>query len=222
MSDYHYSNRTQAQEEASDSVFGHNHRVTLDSQAKWEERYAAQAPRRSEDACRFLQENRDRLPRTGLVCDLASGKGRNALFLARQGLEVVAIDFALGALKSCRDQACRANLPVHCVAADLTNYPIPRRAFDCIVNVNYLQRDLVPGIVGGLKPGGLLLFETMMTEQLRFTPRFNRDYLLQPGELLRMFRGLHLLSYREVILGTDSGNHDSLRAVASLVACRDS
>ena len=101
-------------------------------------------------------------------------------------------------------------MQIEAAAVDLTSFIIPPKAFDVIVNFNYLQRDLASGIIEGLKPGGLLVFETMTMDYLRYKPDFNPDFLLRPGELVQMFRGLHLIKYRESILQT--------RAVASLMA----
>ena len=97
------------------------------------------------------------------------------------------------------------------------NIPSPPDAFDVIVVFNYLQRGMMPEIISGLKPGGLLIFEAMTTGQLRWKPDFNPDYLLKPGELVQFCKGLHLIKYREA----DIPSGQSLRSVASLVARKE-
>ena len=68
-----------------------------------------------------------------------------------------------------------------------------------------------------LKPGGVLIMETMTIEMLRTRPDYSPDYLLQPGELRRTFADWEVLVYREgwVELGLNAP-----RAVASIVAKR--
>jgi SAM-dependent methyltransferase len=196
----------------------HNEAVSEQSErATWESRYAASEPPGGSEPADFLRDNRHQLPERGLACDLGAGDGRNAIFLARHGLEVVAIDFSLGALEKCGALARAHRLAVHCVVADLNGFPLPEGAFDCIINFNFLLRELALRIIAALKPGGVLVFETMTTEHRRFKPAFNPDFLLQPGELIEMFRGLHLIKYRETVLES----RNSLRAVASLIARKD-
>ena len=153
---------------------------------------------------------RNAVHRPQYIDDLVSGR--------LQPLEVVAIDFSLAALDRCGARAREQRVTLHRLAADLSDFPLPEDAFDCIINFNFLLRQLAPRIMAALKPGGVLIFETMTTDYLRFRPDFNRDFLLQPGELAAMFRGLRLLKYRETVLaGRETG-----RAVASLIACKDS
>jgi hypothetical protein len=102
--------------------------------------------------------------------------------------------------------------------ADLNSFVIPAGTFDVVINFNYLQRDLAPHIAAALKPGGVLIFETLTVDHLRHKPDFSPDYLLNRGELLRMFRGLHLIKYREAEI---QARH-SARAVASLLAMKNS
>jgi tellurite methyltransferase len=185
--------------------------------ALWESRYAARGGPGDLEPSAFLRDNRGQLPSRGRACDLGAGGGRNAVFLAHQGLEVLAIDFSLGALERCGALARSTGVTVHRVAADLSNFLLPENAFDCIINFNFLLRELAPRIITALRPGGVLVFETMTTEHHRFKPDFNPDFLLQPGELTGMFGGLRLIKYRETVCQT----RNSFRAVASLIARKD-
>jgi SAM-dependent methyltransferase len=108
-------------------------------------------------------------------------------------------------------------LRIHPVVADLNSFVIPAGIFDVVINFNYLQRDLAPHITAALKPGGVLIFETLTVDHLRHKPDFSPDYLLNRGELLEMFRGLHLMKYREAEI---QARH-SARSVASLLAVKN-
>ncbi|MEW6207242.1 MAG: methyltransferase domain-containing protein [Acidobacteriota bacterium] len=185
----------------------------MTDKAKWEARYAsAEKFLRSPSA--FLRENRDLLPREGLALDLAAGAGRNSVFLAQRGLEVIALDISERALQRCLQLARDRSARVYAAVLDLKRFDIPANSFDCIVNFNYLQRDLAPQITEGLKEGGLLVFESLTLEHLRWKPDFNADFLLRPGEVKEMFRDLLLLRYREATIRYGQ----VWRSVASLAA----
>lgn len=165
-------------------------------------------------AATLLQERRQLLPKGGRALDVAMGSGRNALFLARLGFQVVGIDISTEAVALCRQRAREQGLAVDAVLADLERFPLPREAFDLIINFYYLQRNLAPPMVAALRPGGILVFETYTLGQLQlgYGPR-NADFLLRPGELRRMFQGLEELYYREGVIDEGRGP----KAVASLI-----
>ncbi len=70
--------------------------------------------------------------------------------------------------------------------------------------------------VGGLKRGGMVIFETYILDQMELGtggPK-NSRYLLKHNELLNLFRDLRILFYREGIF-REGGRK---KAVASLIA----
>lgn len=131
------------------------------------------------------------------VLDLACGLGRHAIWLARRGQAVLAVD---------RDAACAAALTgepgVRFLQADLEGAPWPfeGRGFDCIVVTQYLHRPLLPAIVAALAPGGLLIYETFAQGNERYGRPSNPAFLLAPGELLAACRELHVLAYEDGVL----------------------
>jgi SAM-dependent methyltransferase len=165
----------------------------------------------------FLIENAGLLPRAGTALDIAAGEGRNAVFLATQGLDVIAIDISLRALEKCRQFAREQNVEVAVAAVDLKRFAIGLESFDCIVNFNYLQRDLAPQIIAALRPGGVLVFETLTREHLRWKPDFDPEFLLREGELAEMFRALRVVKYREATI--EAG--ESFRSVAGIIARKE-
>ena len=79
-----------------------------------------------------------------------------------------------------------------------------------------LHRRLFPQMVEGLRPGGLLVFESLVLEPGQDAGGHCRDFFLRPNELLRAFLSLRVLHYRE---GPEQGTDDG-RQLASLVARR--
>ncbi len=169
----------------------------MSDRQNWDTRYDCADFIHGVKASSFLLSNASILPDRGLALDLAAGEGRNSFFLAGLGLEVIAVDISLRALEKCLRVARDRGLRIYPVAADLNSLVIPAGVFDVVINFNYLQRDLAPHIAAALKPGGVLIFETLTTDHLRHKPEFNPEFLLNRGELLQMFRGLHLVKYRE-------------------------
>jgi tellurite methyltransferase len=133
----------------------------------------------------------------GKALDIATGKGRNALFLAARGFQVTGIDISPVGLAQGRLQAEELSLSIAWQEADLENLLLARAEYDLVVNFNYLQRSLIPQIKGALKPGGYVIFETYLIDQQAIGHPQNPRYLLAHNELLHHFRELRILLYRE-------------------------
>ena len=191
--------------------------MTDDTAAFWDERYRAQEAIPERGPAGFLVENLHLLPPAGAVLDIAMGSGRNALFLAARGYDVTGIDISAVAAERCREEAARLGLHISAICADLASYQLPESAFDVILNLYYLQRDLYPRVERALTPGGLLVFETFTTEQRQEGWGPTQDeHLLRPRELPSLFPGLEQLLYREGVAESERG----IKHVAGLVARR--
>jgi tellurite methyltransferase len=153
---------------------------------------------------------RSPLPRRAL--DVAMGRGRHALALARIGWRVFGVDSDLHAIRSAMNRAAADGFVVRGWCGALAAGSLPRDAFELLVVTRFLQRDLFDSIRSAIVPGGVVIYETFTVEQraLGFGPR-SADHLLWPGELRARFDGFEILSYDEVIGG---------EAVARLVARR--
>ena len=124
----------------------------------WDERYAASELVWSAGPNRFVAEELADLP-PGTAVDLAAGEGRNAIWLARRGWSVTAVDFSRVALDKGRTLA--GDTALEWVCADATTWR-PPQPVDLVV-VAYLQlpadqrRAAVRGAVESLAPGGTFL-----------------------------------------------------------------
>jgi tellurite methyltransferase len=144
--------------------------------------------------------------------DLACGTGRNARYLAGLGFSVDALDISDVAIAALQGVA-----GVRARAVDLECEPLPAGAYDVVLIINYLQRDLFATAADALAPGGVLVAETVTRAHVEQLGRaFDARFLLEPGELRDAFGGLHVLRFEEGVvqrLGRP-------RAVAGLVAQR--
>jgi tellurite methyltransferase len=175
---------------------------------KWNERYQSETFHGPRD---FLIEQAHQLPERGVALDIATGLGGNAGFLIEHGLRVVGVDVSEVGVRRAKDRWPSLMGAV----IDLTQYRWPLCSFDVILNFYYCQHDLWPCFRSLLKPGRVLIMETLTIETLRVRPDYQPDYLLQPDELRRAFADWEVLVYRE---GWITIADHSPRAVASLVA----
>ncbi len=85
------------------------------------------------------------------------------------------------------------------IVADLeaSPWPLPGRTFDAVVVTNYLWRELLPSIVSSLAPGGVLIYETFALGQHSIGKPSNPAFLLRPGELLGVAKGLRIVAFED-------------------------
>ena len=144
--------------------------------------------------------------------DLACGTGRHALYLARLGWHVTAVDGSKVAVAQLRRQAARLVLEIDARAANLEagEFVIEPGGYDLICDFFYLERRLFPLIRAGVKPGGL--FTGILH---RFDGNAPGRYLVESGELREEFAGWKILYYSE--RPAEEGHR---RATAAIVARR--
>lgn len=127
----------------------------------WDARYAATDLVWSAEPNQLLVAETDDLP-AGRALDVGCGEGRNALWLASKGWEVVGVDFSSVGLDKARRIAERRGLAVDWVAADVTTYQPERGAFDLVL-LAYLHlpspqiQAVLAAAASALAPGGVLL-----------------------------------------------------------------
>ena len=172
--------------------------MSQDDQVRWDRQHAQsdgmEVP--SSFLWRILESDRWEMAR-GRALDVACGKGRNAIYLAGRGFVVTAIDISAVALEKGRKQAEERSLSIDWQQADLEQLQFPAADYDLIVNINYLQRSLIPQIKTALKTGGHVIVETYLIDQRSVGHPKNPDYLLAHNELLNYFRDFRVLCYRE-------------------------
>ena len=186
-----------------------------EDQKRWDLKYREREFDPSQGASTILKKFLRFFPR-GKALDLASGEGRNALFLAEHGFDVEAVDISKTALSRAEKSGLSRGVRIKTVTADLDALVIPKDEYDLILDFYFLDRRLISKIKRGLKKDGMVVFETYTTDQRDRAAGgpSKTKYLLKPNELLRLFRGFHILFYREGIF-REGGKR---RAIASLIA----
>jgi tellurite methyltransferase len=146
----------------------------------------------------WLVENFHFLP-MGLALDVAMGNGRNAIYLATRGFDVDGVDVDPDVVSIARATARRFHAPIRAIIGNVEDgtHIIPIEAYDAIVVFNFLHRPLFRDIKDGLKPGGVVVFQTYLEEQIRFGKPTNPAHLLKPGELSEVFAEFEILRLHE-------------------------
>lgn len=129
----------------------------------WDERYSEAQYAYGKEPNDFLAENYNALP-IGKVLSLAEGEGRNAVFLAKKGYEVTAVDSSEVGLKKAEKLANEHGVKIDLVQADLANYDIGENKWDGIVSIfcplpAAVRTNVYRKSVKGLKSGGVFLLE---------------------------------------------------------------
>jgi tellurite methyltransferase len=172
--------------------------MSSDDKTRWDRQHglspAADQP--SSFLSQIIESDAWQIPR-GPTLDVAAGKGRNTIFLAETGFSVVGMDISSIALEEARRRAVEKSVQITWHQADLEQIEFPTAAYNLIVNLNYLQRSLLPQIRRALKPQGYVIFETYLIDQQAIGHPKNPAYLLNHNELLDHFRSFRVLCYRE-------------------------
>ena len=132
------------------------------------------------------------------ILDLACGQGRHSLIAAQAGHKVLAVDKNEQALAT----LAAKNSQIEALVCDLEAAPWPftQRRFDAIVVTNYLFRERLSLLPGLLAPGGRLIYATFGLGNEQYGRPSNPDFLLAPGELIRLAQRSGL-----IIAGFESG-----------------
>jgi SAM-dependent methyltransferase len=129
----------------------------------WDDRYQGAEPAWCLTPHPLVLEELERLPPASgdEALDLGAGTGRHALWLARRGWTVTAVDFSGAALAHLSAHAARESLPVRTVHADLAGYqPTGRYRLALIAYAHpelAAQEAMLAAASRTLDPGGVLV-----------------------------------------------------------------
>ncbi len=177
---------------------------------RWDQKYDTETYIFGKQPVPFLTQNIHLLPK-GRALDIAMGEGRNGVYLATQGFEVVGLDISPKGLAKAHQLAEQNNVKIETRVVDLENHRLEKNAYDLILLMYYMQRDLWPQIKEALKPGGMAVIETYNIDHLKHA-RFNPKWLLQPNELVNAFKDMKIIRYQAY--------EDSNQAYSSIIVQR--
>lgn len=161
---------------------------------RWDKKYSTEAFIFGKEPVPFLKQNVHLLPK-GKALDIAIGEGRNGVFLATQGFEVVGLDISEKGLAKAHQLAKQNGVSIETRVVDLENHQLKKNAYDVILLMYYMQRDLWPQVNDALKPGGMAIIETYNIDHLKHQ-KFNPKWLLKTNELLEAFKDMKIIRYQ--------------------------
>lgn len=137
---------------------------------QWDKRYSDSEYVYGKQANQFLSEHLEDIPR-GHILSLAEGEGRNAVFLAKNGRQVTAIDSSSVGLEKANRLAEENSVSIKTVCADLAHYHIADNSYDGIISIFcHLPADarkfLYSQLSSAIKPGGIFLLEAYTPAQI--------------------------------------------------------
>lgn len=139
----------------------------------WNQRFAEREPVYGTEPNVFLSSQLHRIRPGGRVLCLGEGEGRNAVWLASQGLSVTATDYAEVALGRALSLASQRGVRIETVHADLASFEFPEASLDAVVSIFVhlppeLRRDVHRRALRALRPDGVFIAEYFSREQLAF------------------------------------------------------
>jgi SAM-dependent methyltransferase len=137
------------------------------------------------------------IPADGRVLDVACGRGRHLRYLRALGLSAVGVDRDSAALDGL---AGIAGIELRVADIESAPWPFLPESFDAVVVTNYLHRPLFPALVGALRPGGALIYETFAVGNERYGRPGNPEFLLRSGELLARVEPLRVVAFEQGLI----------------------
>ena len=130
----------------------------------WNARFQEQGFAYGEEPNDFLFSCADQLTR-GKALSLGEGEGRNAVYLAKLGFEVTAVDFSEVGLKKAQALAQQHGVQIQCICADLADFEISSESWHLVVSVfsqpeNAVRQRLYGQLAQGLRLGGAFVLES--------------------------------------------------------------
>jgi SAM-dependent methyltransferase len=187
----------------------------------WDERFRSGEYPTDPDPSPILRDYVAEIP-AGRALDVATGTGRNAVFLAERGYAVEAVDQSRAGLELTRERAAERGVAdrLDLVQADLPGFAFPTARYALCTVSFYRAVDRFPDLFEALAPGGYLFVEHHLrsTESTPAGPGSDR-YRFGANELLRAGLGLTVIHYDE---GTEERPGDRRRATARLLARKTS
>lgn len=190
----------------------------------WDEMYADEAYVYGTEPNAFLAQYAALL--AGPVLSVAEGEGRNAVYLATQGLDVLGVDQSETGLAKARRLAAARGVRIRTEAADLASYAPPPATFGSLVSIyahmpSQIRKRLHHAAESALRPGGIVLLEAYRHEQLgRGTGGpDDPDMFMALADLEREFPHCDILLSREIERDVTEGVfHTGMACVVQFIA----
>ena len=128
------------------------------------------------------------------VLDIGCGGGRDAIYLAKNKMNVIAIDHEPKVLKRSKALANLSGANVKFKCCDIKKEGcLPKQSFDLMTVVRFLNREIFTYIHDFIRPGGFVLIQTFTEGVEKFESPKNPNFILKKGELAEVFAGYNII-----------------------------
>lgn len=139
----------------------------------WNDRYTKSEFAYGKEPNQFLKEHIHLFPK-GKVLFVAEGEGRNAVFAAKNGLQVYAFDYSDSGRKKAKDLASENNVVIDYEVSDVLQLSYEKNSFDAIVFIfahfpSDIRKKAHEELLSLVKPNGKIVFEAFSKEQLKYS-----------------------------------------------------
>lgn len=189
----------------------------------WNKRYGDSDYAYGTEANQFLTQQQHRLKPGMKTLVVGDGEGRNGVWLASQGLDVLSVDLSPLGLKKAEELATQRQVKIETECADLTSWNWPKAAYDLVVTIYVhfapeVRQRMHESMLETLKPGGLLILEAFNLKQLQYQTEYDSggpkipEMLYTPEMLQQDFTGGKILELRETITELCEGQYHQGKA----------
>ena len=179
-----------------------------DYQQTWNNRYGGGEYLFGKEPNEYFKSKIDSLQPASILLP-GEGEGRNAVYAAKLGWQVTALDFSKIALKRAKQFAENENVKIDFRYVHLLNDELPAKTYD-VVGISFLhfngdnKRLVHTKLRNALKTKGIVILECFSEEQMKLItggPR-NKGSLYTTDELKEYYHGFEFfeLEYKKVLL----------------------
>lgn len=195
----------------------------------WDQRYADSDYIYGVEPNQFLTEQQHYFQPGMKTLVVGDGEGRNGVWLAAQGLEVLSVDLSSIGLQKASALAKQQQVQIKTLCTDLTSWEWSEATYDLIVSIYVhfspeVRPKLHQAMLTALKPNGLLILEAFNLLQLQYQSKYNSggpkiSSMLYEADMLRKdFYGGHILELTETITELDEGKaHHGKASIIRLI-----
>lgn len=177
----------------------------------WEERYLSGSYLYGTNPNTFFKAQLDLLP-PGRILLPADGQGRNGVYAAEKGWEVVCFDISKSAKQKALELAASKKVKMDYILSGWEEIVLQNEIFDAIALIyahtpDDKRRIFHEKMAGLLKPGGTVILEAFSKNQLFYTSGGPKDLnmLYSEEEITEDFKILTEVNVQEVIISLEEG-----------------
>ena len=177
----------------------------------WDKRYSEENFAYGTEPNSYFKQNIDEL-KPGKLLLPGEGQGRNAVYAAKSGWKVTAIDLSLAAKQRALKFAEENNVVIEYYVSPLEKYNFPENEYDAAALVfthfpTETRNKIHGSIIKSLKPGGILIIEAFSKKQIDNTSGGPKvlPMLYTIDGLLSDFKGTEILESYETQTNLDEG-----------------